>query len=607
MTEDQTLADTVEIRAFGQRLGLLAPRVEFLRNDSLWRLKTHYGPAMAARSLEPQGLAVDIGAGFGAFALPFALAYPGWTVLAFEPDPDCFAALAENAARLGAVNLIPLPLAIGPDAPLADPEAVGAALGEALYNEPGAAETLAALLPRQAFARHSTDHGFMQPGPPPDTAFHAASFPALPASLLADLAPQLVKITAPQMESAVFQALRDVPVDHLLGERWSHVDWALVCGEGRPGRREAWLPLTGPGLLVLRHSPGARRRGLDVVVALYNQAACVQDCVAALVAQDCPDLRVLVVDDGSTDDSLSLLRAAFGAHPRVTLLSKANGGCASARNFGRMQSDASHIAFVDADDLPGPDLFPGLLELARQTGAEIVQGGFHLFEGDKVTQSAESAEPMVTDAQRHRLGAHTCHLLPAWWLTAGQPTIWRRVYRRDFLDNRRIWFPEHIRAFDDQLFQLLTLHAVDNVPMLDGVSYGYRQHPGQDIRQKDERHFYSLEMFRMALRRGLADGWHDFRPLLHSFVNTVNWVTEGLRPDLLPAFLQGAAELWVVAGKIHGTALLEGLEGAGFSHPDLAGMIARTEAQLADLPQSTAYVFLDSLQWQVPMVRAPWG
>ncbi|NBZ86620.1 FkbM family methyltransferase [Stagnihabitans tardus] len=604
MIEDHSLPETVEIRAFGQRLQLLAPKLAFLRQDSLWRLKTHYGPAMAARSLEPQGLAIDIGAGFGAFALPFALAYPGWTVLAFEPDPLAFAALARNAARLGAANLIALPLAVGPDAALDDPEAVGAALGEALYAEPGAAETLARLLPRQAFARHSTDHGFMQPGLPPDAAFHEALFPTLPVSLLTDLAPHLLKITAPQMETPVFEALRDVPVDHLLGERWSHVDWALVCGEHRPGRREAWLPLTGPGLLVLRHTPGPRRRGLDVVVALYNQAAYVQDCVAALVAQDCEDLRVIVVDDGSTDDSLALLQAAFGHHPRVTLLSKANGGCASARNYGRMQSDASHIAFVDADDLPGPDLFPGLLELARQTGAEIVQGGYHLFEGASTIASVESREAMVIQAQCHRLGAHSCHLLPAWWLISGQPTIWRRVYRRDFLDNRRLWFPEHIRAFNDQIFQLLTLQAVDNVPMLDGVSYGYRQHPGQDIRQKDERHFYSLEMFRMALRRGLTEGWHDFQPLLRSFVNTVNWVTEGLRPDLLPAFLQGTAELWVMAGKVQPQPAPEDVD---FSHPDLAALIAEARARLDDLPQSTAYVFLDSLQWQVPMVRAPWS
>ena len=57
-------------------------------------------------------------------------------------------------------------------------------------------------------------------------------------------------------------------------------------------------------------------------------------------------------------------------------------GCASARNYGRMMSDASHIAFVDADDLPDAGLFPGLLELARQTGldhAETFQAGRSLL------------------------------------------------------------------------------------------------------------------------------------------------------------------------------------------------------------------------------------
>jgi len=600
--------DHIELRAFGLTLTLQAPAQDFLRHDSQWRMRTHYEPSMATRSLAPEGLAFDIGAGFGSFAVPFALAYPGWTVVAFEPDPQAFAALTANATRLGAVNLIALPIAVGPaDLHPEDPDLAAEHLAAALEGDAQAALALADALPKAAFARHSNDHGFMQPGGLPNDDFHAVQLPSLSTDILENLSPQLVKVTAPQMERAIFWALRDAPLDHILGERWSHVEHGLVCAARRPGLRETWLPQTGPGLVGTRRSiaPSPLRPGLDVVVALYNQRAYIHACVEALLAKTEPDLRVLVVDDGSTDDSLRILRQGFDGHPRLKILSKANGGCASARNYGRMMSDASHIAFVDADDLPDAGLFPGLLELGRQTGAEMVQGGFHLLEDGVVTPSIEAADPMLIHAFRHPFGHDSCCLMPAALLVTGQPTIWRRVYRRDFLDSKNIWFPEHIRAFDDLYFHLMTLQSVVNVPVLDGVSYGYRQHPAQDIKLKDEKHFYGLEMFRMAFQRGIASGWADFGPVLQSYVNTVNWVTQGLRPDLVAPYCEGAAELWVMAGKALDHPVLSGVP--GFGHPDMPALIARIRAKLEGLPQSAAYVFLDSVRWQAPLVRAPWG
>ena len=112
-------------------------------------------------------------------------------------------------------------------------------------------------------------------------------------------------------------------------------------------------------------------------------------------------------------------------------------------------------------------------------------------------------------------------------------------------------------------------------------------------------------MFRLAIQRGIAAGWADFGPVLRSFVHTVNWVTRGLRPDLVAPYCLGAAELWVMAGKALDLPIFD--SDPGFAHPDMAGLIARTRARLDGLPQSAAYVFMDSVQWQAPLMRAPWG
>ena len=618
----EPLAKTVQLSAFGQSVELRAPPDRFLREDTAWRLREIYERALAVQTLAPEGVAVDIGAGFGGFALPFARAFPGWMVWCFEPEPEAFAALAANIEALGLANVAALPLAVGDTGPEAGPKAgpeTGPETGPggdvdmmtvAAHVDAGDMAALERLCPARPYARHRLQRGFLQAGATLPEGFEACSLPTLPASALPGLHPQLLKLTAPQAEGAILGALAGVALDHIIGEMWTAPPARLVHGTA-PGLRQTWLPVAGAPMLGLRRTPApvGRRPGLDVVVAMYNSRAWIEACVDGILDGASDEVRALVVDDGSTDGSAALVHELYAGNPRVVLHRKANGGCASARNYGRLMSDAAHIAFVDADDVPGPGLFSDLLELARYTGAEIVQGGFEMLHMEaegriRREPSYEATEPAFHSPPRRPFGGGGCRVIPAPVLIEGQPTIWRRVYRRDFLDNRRIWFPEHIRAFDDQIFQLLTLQHARNVPTLDHVAYGYRQHPGQDIRQGDERAFYSLEMFRLMLKRALNEGWNDFGPLLRSYVNTVNWCWAGLRADLQPRFAQAAAELWVLMEKALGPGATRPFGDGAFQVHDFPHHAGRLRHALAGIGDAYAWAWLDSAEMHVPAVRA---
>ena len=261
----------------------------------------------------------------------------------------------------------------------------------------------------------------------------------------------------------------------------------------------------------------------------------------------------------------------------------------------------------DADDLVEPGFFPELLELARYTGAEIVQGGFAFLEerdGEALTTPSYEADQFV-GRERLPFGPRGVFVAENYELMTGQPTIWRRIYRRDFLDSRDVWFPEHIRAFDDQIFQLLTLQYAGNVFCMDHVNYLYRQHPGQDIKQGDERFFYSLEMFRLVVERALAEGWTGFAPVVRSYVNTVKWIHAGLRRDLKPVFVRAAAELWVCMQKAMGRAAFSGFDQDPFADiVDFEFHAQRVRSRLEGMGDHFAFAYLDSAGMHVPMVRA---
>jgi glycosyltransferase involved in cell wall biosynthesis len=100
---------------------------------------------------------------------------------------------------------------------------------------------------------------------------------------------------------------------------------------------------------------GAYRRDfagrVSVIIPAYNAAATVERTISSVLNQTYSDLEVLVVDDGSTDETAVLVQRMADEDRRIRLLQKANGGLASARNYGIAHATGEFIAPVDADDL----------------------------------------------------------------------------------------------------------------------------------------------------------------------------------------------------------------------------------------------------------------
>ena len=277
-------------------------------------------------------------------------AIAGWTVWAFEPDAAAFAALSRNILTHKLDNVIAVNAAVaGEDTAYeADLTAALSALAASGGHDVMAHANLHSLLPHRSFRRHLDMNGILKLGLPVSDDFELCACPTLPSPCLTVLNLSLLKLTAPFAEAELLDGMRDVALDHVIGETWTHLSSDLVYG-GTMGLRQTWVPRAGDPLLRLRRPKPltGHRPGLDVVVAMYNFRGWIQDCVDGILEGGSAEIRALVVDDGSTDGSGDLVRELYEGNDRVVLLTKLNGGCASARNYGRMHSDATHIALHD--------------------------------------------------------------------------------------------------------------------------------------------------------------------------------------------------------------------------------------------------------------------
>jgi glycosyltransferase involved in cell wall biosynthesis len=117
---------------------------------------------------------------------------------------------------------------------------------------------------------------------------------------------------------------------------------------------------------------GPSRAGLvSVIIPAYNDAATVERTISSVRNQTYSDLEVLVVDDGSTDETAAIVQRLADIDHRITLLRKPNGGLASARNHGIAHAAGEFIAPIDADDLWHPQKIKKQMAVMRDRGDRV--------------------------------------------------------------------------------------------------------------------------------------------------------------------------------------------------------------------------------------------
>ncbi len=114
---------------------------------------------------------------------------------------------------------------------------------------------------------------------------------------------------------------------------------------------------------------------ISVIVPAYNVAPWLSQCLDSILNQHHRRLEVLVIDDGSTDETFQLAQAYAAKDPRVTVLHQPNLGLAAARDAGISRAKGAYIGFVDGDDTISPDMYARLLRNALQYGADISHCG----------------------------------------------------------------------------------------------------------------------------------------------------------------------------------------------------------------------------------------
>lgn len=210
---------------------------------------------------------------------------------------------------------------------------------------------------------------------------------------------------------------------------------------------------------------------VSVIVPVYNVELYLRDCLDSILAQTYRNTEIIVVNDGSTDNSQSILDEYARKDNRILLASKDNGGLSSARNTGLDRAKGTYYCFVDSDDVISPNFVQYLLDACNQTNCLLALGKIVRFEkmtelngisNSEMTICTESTETMLK--RQYIAGSHAMAAVSSC----------NKLYHKSLWANIR--FPEN-RIYEDN-FVMFRLYLISNiVAVIDYPVYYYRRRP----------------------------------------------------------------------------------------------------------------------------------
>lgn len=206
---------------------------------------------------------------------------------------------------------------------------------------------------------------------------------------------------------------------------------------------------------------------VSVIVPVYNTEQYLKRCVDSILAQTYPHLEIILVDDGSTDNSYAICEEYKEKFSNVLVIHKSNGGLSETRNVGMNSASGRYIAFVDSDDCIDSRMIEICVEAQQNTSADIV--GFQW-------QNFSDAIPKATFKNRIKVIKNK-KVIPFYLIKNRLYCAVRYLYDKSIIEEHNLSFDPAVKLGEDQLFIYNYIKHCQVAAMLTYDGYFYYSNP----------------------------------------------------------------------------------------------------------------------------------
>lgn len=206
---------------------------------------------------------------------------------------------------------------------------------------------------------------------------------------------------------------------------------------------------------------------VSIIVPCYNADATIQRCIESLKAQTFKNIEVLLIDDGSKDNTKKIILKNIENNPKFKYIYKENGGVSSARNLGIDKATGEYLSFIDSDDYVDRNFIESLYNSLIEYDVD-----FAITNVKRIYKNKISYNKVVNPSDIYKYTAP-----------------WNKLYKKELFDDYNLKFPEGIWYEDVSVSSKVNLIAANNYVVDDNYFYNYVQNNNSLIHTYDDRIF----------------------------------------------------------------------------------------------------------------------
>lgn len=203
----------------------------------------------------------------------------------------------------------------------------------------------------------------------------------------------------------------------------------------------------------------------SIIVPVYNSEKYLRCCIESVISQTYCDWELILVNDGSKDNSLAICQEYASSDTRIYVVDKPNGGVSSARNRGLKEANGEWITFMDSDDWLDDNALEIYYDAAQRTGADIIKTGYRYYRNTGNEGKAINREITLIDKS---------DILAKLQKTGYYAFVWNAIFRKGI--TTCLQFDESTPWLEDQFFGYECILRAHKVTLLPKMVYNYRIH-----------------------------------------------------------------------------------------------------------------------------------
>lgn len=270
---------------------------------------------------------------------------------------------------------------------------------------------------------------------------------------------------------------------------------------------------------------------VSIIVPIFNAEDSLEKCIDSILAQTEENIEIILVDDGSTDNSGIICQEYATMDVRIKLIRQVNSGVSAARNNGIKNASGEYIGFVDSDDWIEPNMYEALLKRADETNADVV-----MCDATTVYNNGKTEIDTITQLDGDVV-LNKSDFSPKLLLEMAGSTC-RCIYRY----NDNLQFPLGVKFSEDRIFNLYTFGYANQVAYIKQSYYNRFINNKSAVHRFHADYFDAVKKSADGISKAIKGAWNDdeiyqtaylgqFINLAYSAINNYYYKTSTLNRD----------------------------------------------------------------------------